>query len=173
MVAWLIVGVSPLVASCAASKDLVVIGPVGPVPERVDTSAPAGYLKVYTATENHNDRNVHYFPHTSYTVYSEDGKTVVKIVANAIGIHDEDPSLVQLPAGKYIVLAEAEQFGMLRIAAVIEPGQLTKIDLGYDWKHREPTGNAADWVRLPNGQVVGWRAEGSPQANAVGPTQVK
>ena len=67
-------------------------------------------------------------------------------------------SLVQLPAGKFVVLAEAENSGMVGIAVIITPGQLTKVDLQSDWKHRAPSGNAADWVRLPNGQVVGWRA---------------
>lgn len=124
---------------------------------RVDTSAPTGYLKVYTATEDHNDGHIHYYPHTGYTVYSEDGKTVVTKVRNAIGIHDEDPSLVQLP-GKYVVLGEVENGGMVKVAVVIQPGQLTKVDLGSDWKQRTLAGNAADWVRLPNGQIVGWRA---------------
>jgi hypothetical protein len=139
-----------------------VVGPVGPQPLTADALAPEGYLKVYTATEDHDDGHIHYYPHTGYTIYLEDGKTIVKNVPNAIGIHDEDPSLVQLPVGKYLVLAEAEHYGMVKIAAVIEPGQLTKIDLQYDWKQRKPPGNAADWVRLPNGQIVGWRTEGSP-----------
>ncbi len=159
LAAWLVVGILPMVASCAASRDSVVIGPVGPQPSIADDLAPKGYLKVYTATEDHDDGHVHYFPHTSYTIYSEDGKTVVKKVANAISIHDEDPSLVQVPAAKYVVLAKAENCGMVRIAFIITPGQLTKIDLQYDWKHRTPSGTAADWVRLPNGQVVGWRAQ--------------
>ena len=162
LASWLIAGILPIMASCAASKDLVVIGPVGPEPVKVDTSAPAGYLKVYTATGYHDDGIVHYSPHTSYIVYAEDGKTVVKKVTNAISIHDEDPSLVQLPAGKYVVLAEAENPGMVRIAVIIEPGQLTKVDLQSDRKQRAPFGNAADWARLPSGQIVGCRAEGSP-----------
>lgn len=158
LAAWLIAGILPLMASCAASRDLVVIGPVGPGPLTADELAPTGYLKVYTATEDHNDGNVHYFPHTGYTVYSEDGTTVVKNVRNAIGIHDEDPSLVQLPAGTYVVLGEVENGGVVKVAVVIQPGQLTKVDLGSDWKQRTAAGNAADWVRLPNGQIVGWRA---------------
>ena len=158
LTAWLIVGILPMVASCAASRDSVVIGPVGPQPLIADDLAPKGYLKVYTATDDHDDGGVHYFSHTSYTIYSEDGRTVVKKVANAISIHDEDPSLVQLPAGRYVVLAKAENSGMVRIAVIMTSGQLTKVDLQYDWKHRAPSGNTADWVRLPNGQVVGWRA---------------
>jgi hypothetical protein len=142
-----------------------VLGPVGPETSRCVETTPTGYLKVYSATEDHNDGDTHFFPHTSYTVYSEDGKTVVKKVANAISIHDEDPSLVQLPAGKYIILAEAEHRGTVRIAAIIKPGQLTRVELEYGWKHRVPPGNVPDLVRLPNGQVVGWRADVSASAD--------
>ncbi len=158
LAAWIVVAILPLVASCASSRDSVVLGPVGPEPLTAEELAPKGYLKVYSATEDHEDGHVHYFPHTSYTVYAEDGKTVVKKVANALSIHDEEPFLVQLPAGTYVVLARARNTGMVRIAVIIKPGQLTKVDLHYDWNHRVPPGNAADWVRLPNGQAVGWRA---------------
>jgi hypothetical protein len=158
LAAWIVVGILPLMASCTASRDSVVVGPVGPEPLTVDALAPNGYLKVYTGTEDHHDGDVHYFPHTSYTVYAEDGRTVVRKVANAISIHDEDPSLVQLPAGKYVVLGEVGNGGMVKVAVVVQPGQLTRVDLASDWKQRAPAGNAADWVRLPNGQVVGWRA---------------
>ena len=81
----------------------------------------------------YSEGKMHYYPHTSYTVYSEDGKTVIKRVANTVGIHDEDPSLVQLPVGQYIVLTDGK-----RIAVIIKPGQLTKVDLEHDWKHRGP-----------------------------------
>jgi hypothetical protein len=144
---------------------------MGPEPLTADDLASTGYLKVYTATEDHKDGDVHCFPHTSYTIYSEDGKTGVKKVANAISIHDEDPCLVQLPAGKYIVLAEAENSGTVKIAVIIGPGQLTKVDLPYAWKQSALPGRAAEWVRLPNGQIVVWRATAagyqSPQTRSV------
>jgi hypothetical protein len=116
---------------------------------------------------------VHYFPHTGYTVYSDDGK-IVKKVANAISVHDEDPTLAEVPAGTYTVLAESEYYGMVKVKVVIEPGKLTTVNLEYNKpSHRDPSKSNNDLVRLPNGSVVGWRAEGSPQANAVGPAQVK
>ncbi len=127
------------------------LGRVGPGSLAADESTPKGFLKVYTATENHKDGDMHYFPNTGYTVCSEDGRAVVKKVANAISIHDEDPSLVQLPAGKYVVLAEAEESSKVRIMVIIKPGQFTKIDLQHDWKQSAPSGKAADWARLPNG----------------------
>jgi len=118
-------------------------------------------------------RSVHYYPHTNYAVYSEDGKLVRK-VTNAIGVHDEDPALVEMPGGKYVVLAESERYGMVKVKVVIEPGKLTTVNLEYN--KQPPSGLSKgnnDLVRLPDGSIVGERAEGSTQANAVGPTQVK
>jgi hypothetical protein len=65
-------------------------------------------------------------------------------VRNAVGIHDEDPSLVQLPAGNYVVFGEAENSDMVRVAVIVKPEQLTKVDLQHNWKQRAPSGNAAD-----------------------------
>jgi hypothetical protein len=153
---WLAIGIAPVLVSCAGSGR--VLGPVGPQPVHADTLAPAGFLKVYTATENHADASMHYFPHTGYTVYAEDGKTVVTNVANASSVHDEDALLVQLPAGKYLVEARADRYGTVRVGVVIERGQLTTVNLRYDWNHPAPPGNASDWVRLSDGTVVGWSA---------------
>ena len=150
------------------------LGPVGPETSRhTETTPPTGYLKVYSTTEDHSDGDVHYFPHTGYTVYSEDGK-IVKKVANAIGVHDEDPALSQLPAGTYTVLAESEYYGMVKVKVVIEPGKLTAVNLEYNKQPPNgPSKGNNDLVRLPNGSIVGWRAEVSTQANVVGPAQVK
>ena len=171
--AWLVVGMIPVLVSCATSRDPLTLGPVGPETSKRVEAVPTGYLKVYSATEDHDDGDLHYFPHTSYTVYSEDGK-IVKKVANAIGVHDEDPALSQLPAGTYTVLAESEDYGTVKVKVVIEPGKLTTVNLEYN--KQPPSGPSKgnnDLVRLPNGSIVGWRAEGSTQANAVGQTQVK
>ena len=159
VVRWLTIGIVPVLVSCAGSGR--VVGPVGPQPVYVDKVAPAGFLKVYTATENHADGSMHYFPHTGYTVYAEDGKTVVTNVVNASSVHDEDASLVQLPAGKYVVEAKADRYGTVRVAVVIEMGQLTIVNLRYHWNAPAPPGKASDWVRLSDGTVVGWRAGAS------------
>ncbi len=152
----------PLLVACAAPSNSRMFGPVGPQPVTSAELSPKGYLKVYTATEDHDDGDLHYFPHTGYTIYSEDGERVVQKVANAIGIHDQCPSLVQLPVGKYVVRAEAERNGMVRIAVLIKPGLLTVVDLEYDAKQNIHHSNISDLVQLPNGQIVGWRATASP-----------
>jgi len=159
LVMWLTIGIVPVLVSCAGSGRA--LGPVGPQPVQVDTLAPAGFLKVYTATEDHAEGGMQYYPHTGYTVYAEDGKTVVTNVANASSVHDEDASLVQLPAGKYVVEAKADQYGTVRVGVVIEKGQLTAVNLRYDWNHPSPPGKASDWVRLSDGTVVGWSAGAS------------
>ena len=52
---WLIVGMLPLLASCTTSRDSAVLGPVGPQPLTAEELTPKGYLKMYTATEDHDD----------------------------------------------------------------------------------------------------------------------
>jgi len=129
MFAWLVVWLLPImITSCAGSGRPVVLPPVGP-----DTTAPVaavttGQLKVYDATRDINDGNTHYFPHTSYTIYSEDGK-VVKKVANRTSIHDEDPTLVELPVGTYTVLARSASHGIVKVEVVIAAGKLTTAKL--------------------------------------------
>jgi len=159
VVMWLAIGSVPVLVSCAGSGR--VLGPVGPQPVHVDTLAPAGILKVYTATEKYADGSLPYFPHTGYTVYAEDGKTVVTNVANASSVYDEDAWLVQLPAGKYVVKAKADVYGTVQVGVVIEKGELTTVNLRYDWNHPPPPGKASDWVRLCDGTVVGWSAAAS------------
>jgi hypothetical protein len=180
-VAWLTAGLIPALVSCAASRSPLVLGPVGPETSGRVVAISSGYLKVYSATEDYHNgsaedldfQSVHYYPHTNYAVYSEDGK-IVKKVRNAIGVHDEDPALVEMPAGTYTVLAESERYGMVKVKVVIEPGKLTTVNLEYN--KQPPSGSSKgnyDLVRLPNGSIVGWRADASTQANAVGTVQVK
>jgi hypothetical protein len=174
-------GLLPALVSCAASRGSLVLGPIGPEASSRIAAVSTGYLKVYSATEDYHNgsaedldfRGVHYYPHTNYAVYSEDG-TLVRKVTNAISVHDEDPALVEMPAGAYTVLAESERYGMVKVKVVIEPGKLTTVNLDYNKQPPSgPSKGKNDLVRLPNGSIVGWRAKESTQANAVGPAQVK
>jgi hypothetical protein len=135
-ITWLMAGLLPALVSCAASRGSLVLGPIGPETSSSIAAVSTGYLKVYSATEDYHNgsaedldfRGVHYYPHTNYAVYSEDGKLIRK-VTNAIGVHDEDPALVEMPAGTYTVLAESERYGMVKVKVVIEPGKLTTVNL--------------------------------------------
>lgn len=99
--------------------------------------------------------NVSY--HSGYKIYSLDGKKV-KHVSNKVGTYFEDPATVSLPPGEYKVLARATALGMVTVPVVIEAGKTTSVHLDGS----ELTGgrqiSASDFVRLPGGLIIGWRA---------------
>ena len=70
---------------------------------------------------------------------------------------------VELPVGHYRVSASAPQFGLISIHVVINPAQTTVIDLINEVLPRSladaEQGAGEQWVRLPNGQVIGSKAE--------------
>lgn len=103
-------------------------GPIRPGNLDYRTELPQGYLKVYTATDEFDDGGVPYYAHSSYTIYTTDGK-VFKNVENHISRSDEIPEVVALPAGSYIVEARSERNGYVRVLVVIKAGQRTIVDL--------------------------------------------
>jgi hypothetical protein len=94
-----------------------------------------GYLKVYSATDEFNDGDAWYFPHSSYTIYTTDGK-LFKNVENHISRNDEIPQIVILPVGSYTVTARSEQDGYVRIPVVIKEGDQTILHL--DLREHKP-----------------------------------
>jgi hypothetical protein len=142
---------------CATNSKPLAVAPVGPPPLSSYDTTPKGWLQVFTGTEAHNDGDVFYYPHTGYRLLTAN-EQLFKTVRNSIGIHDETPAFVKLPAGTYIVVAEGDYYGFVRVPVVIEPGKTTVVHLDGDWKG--PAGKAAeaDLVKLPNGEIVGWRA---------------
>jgi hypothetical protein len=83
-----------------------------------------GYLLVYSATDPFDDGETVFNAHSSYSVYTPDGK-LFKNVENHISRSDEIPELVSLPVGSYIVGARSENNGYVRFSVVIKPGQRT------------------------------------------------
>jgi hypothetical protein len=92
------------------------------------TRAAQGYLKVYSATDKFNDGGLAYYPHSSYAVYTTDGK-FFKSVENHISPSDESPELVTLPVGTYLVMARSDRDGEVSIRVTIEANELTALDL--------------------------------------------
>jgi hypothetical protein len=101
------------------------------------TELRQGYLKVYSATNEFKDGNAWYFPHSSYAIYTTDGK-LLKNVENHISRNDEIPEIVPLPVGFYTVVARAEKDGYVRVPVVINLGQRTIVDLDV-WERKTPT----------------------------------
>jgi hypothetical protein len=141
--------------ACSSPQKLTVSEPVGPGRSEV---VRTGAVQVYTATEQHNDGdNTTYYPHTSYLVCDEQGQKI-KYVANHVGTMDENPMLVDLPAGSYIIVGQAEGYGRVRIPMVIKPNRTTVLHLERGWKAPR-NAQPSDLIRMPDGQPIGWRAE--------------
>jgi hypothetical protein len=92
------------------------------------TELHQGSLVVYSATDESDDGGVPYYAHSSYTIYTTDGK-VFKNVENHISRSDEIPEVVALPAGSYVVEARSEKDGYVRVRVVIKAAQRTTLDL--------------------------------------------
>jgi hypothetical protein len=103
-------------------------GPVRPGNLDYRPELRQGYLKVYSATDRFKDGDVRYFPHSSYTIYTIDGKLFER-VKNKRFAGDEVPEVVALPVGTYTVVARSERSGYVGMLVVIKEGQQIILDL--------------------------------------------
>ena len=92
------------------------------------TGSAEGYLLVYSATDEFSDGDLVFNAHSSYSIYTSDGK-LFKSVENHMSRSDEIPERVSLPAGSYIVEARSANNGYVRVRVVIKPSRLTLLDL--------------------------------------------
>lgn len=121
-----------------ADENLTVLPPVGP--EQLERSY-AGYLSVYSATEEFNDGGTMYYPHSDYRLYTND-KHFIKMIHNSISGNDESPQRVILPSGQYIVHALSEIDGPVEVPVTIATGRTTIVHLessrrGVDLSNRQ------------------------------------
>jgi hypothetical protein len=101
-----------------------------------------GYLMVYSATDEVSDGDLPFNPHSSYLIYTPDGK-LFKSVENHMSRSDEIPDIVRLPAGSYIVEARSANNGYVRVRVVIKPSRQTVLDLDSTGKE-SPSGIASN-----------------------------
>jgi len=87
-----------------------------------------GALVVYSATDAFEDGESPYYAHSSYAIYTTDGK-LFKNVENHISRSDEIPEVVTLPVGSYVIEARSERDGYVRLRVGIKPGRQTILDL--------------------------------------------
>jgi len=118
----------------AGGKDPLSPDPVRPRSLNYRTELPQGYLKVYSATDEFNDGDAWYFPHSSYAIYTTGGK-LFKNVRNQRSPGDEIPEVVALPVGTYAVVARSNRDGYGRVLVVIKEGQQTILDLNL-WEKK-------------------------------------
>ena len=106
------------------------------------TRLAKGYLMVYSATDEVSDGDLPFNPHSSYLIYTPDGK-LFKSVENHMSRSDEIPDIVRLPAGSYIVEARSANNGYVRVRVVIKPSRQTVLDLDSTGKE-SPSGIASN-----------------------------
>jgi hypothetical protein len=158
-------GVVSLLVGCSSTP--VALAPVGPNPVGVQRTASKGELQVFSNLDEQSDdqnqgsEDPVWHQHTDYRIYDLHGK-LVKRVDNTIGHYEQAPRLVALPAGKYLVKAQAKDYLRVEVPVTIEPGRVTRVHLDDNWKLPADT-SKRELVSMPNGNPVGWRAESTKE----------
>jgi len=149
-------------SGCASGREPLMLGEVGPAAVVPPASPQGGTLRVYSAFETGPlspsvPENIN--QHTQYTISTEGGEPL-RTVANRAGPWGEEPESVLLPPGHYQVEALANGNRYVKVPVLIVTGRITSVHLdnGASRDGLDAV-NPADAVRLPGGQVVGWRAE--------------
>jgi hypothetical protein len=112
----------------AGASGFLFSGLVHPGTRNHGTGRVEGYLFVYSATDAFNDGDSVYNVHSTYQIYTADGK-LFKSVENRMARSDELPELVSLAAGFYVVEARSADNGYVRVPVVIKPSQRTVVDV--------------------------------------------
>ena len=147
-----------LLTTGAFAQPITLTTPMGPRPAELAAGDYVGTLKVFSATEAVPDsKDTYRYPHTSYEIYKADG-TRVRKVYNGSTLHIETPTAVTLPRGHYVIQAQSETAGLVRVPVVIATGRTTTLHLegSRDWQPSVAAAGAL--VRLPNGQPIGYQA---------------
>ena len=155
-----------LVAGCVSQQHGLVLDPIGPPGPPSARAGSIGTLVVFSAPDPHADFNdlPYLRRYTDYKITHEDGK-LVQTVRNDSGAPMEGPRRVQLPVGAYSVVARANGYGIVTVPVIIRSDQITMVHLegGPSWQNRSPLKDSNP-VRLPNGEIAGWRA--SPESSS-------
>ena len=155
-------GVALLLAGCATSHNGMVLDSVGPAPtSTVNPAVPDGSLLVYSAYEVNADfssRDTRRPEYSAYRILSTDGR-LQQVVHNNTDTMLQRPKQVALPAGNYRVVAEANGYGVVTVPITIAAGEMTFVHLqgGVAWPDH-PAFDQSNAVRLPDGEVVGWKS---------------
>jgi hypothetical protein len=114
-------------SASAGSKDPLFPGPVRPGNLDYRTALPQGYLKVYSVSDEFNDGP--YYAHSSYAIYSIDGRLFESVENNISRTDELIPWEVALSIGSYTIVTRSARAGEVRVHFVIKAGQRTIVDL--------------------------------------------
>lgn len=148
-------------SGCASDHGGIVLDTVGPAPaQSAAANSPNGALVVYSANEVNADFNApdpYRHEHSDYWLLAADGNSRQRIHNNSGSILQR-PRRVELPAGNYRVTAQANGYGLVTVPVVVQAGRDTILHLegGVIWPAQSGF-NQTNAVRLPDGEIVGWR----------------
>jgi len=127
-----IIAAGVLLAGCATDKSGIALDAVGPVPaQSAAVSSTSGTLVVYSAYEvnaDFNSRDPYRPEYSDYRIFTADGKLLQRVHNNS-GTILQDPASVELPAGKYHVIARANGYGYVTVPVIVEAQQSTILHL--------------------------------------------
>lgn len=124
--------------------------PTGP-----EIATPSGQLQVYSALRGRREGdNPTWKQHSDYYVYNENGRRL-EHVKNTVSYYQQRPRAISLPAGSYVVKAQSQDYGWVKVPVAIEGGRTTTVYLDDSW---QPTSYARNVqvIRAANGQTIGW-----------------
>jgi len=153
-------------SGCATGENGIVLDMVGPpLPGPTAAGSNEGSLKgtlvVYSACKvnaDFNARDPNRPEYSDYEIFTTDGKLLQRIHNNS-GTILQSPLPVELPPGKYHVVARANGYRYVTVPVLIEAQQNTVLHLegSGSWPN-EVEFNQTNSVRLPDGEIIGWRA---------------
>jgi hypothetical protein len=147
-----------LAAGCSFHPYTTVLSPVGPQPLAHASTKSDGTLVVFSAQDFGAPGDDLGRYRSGYNLHSEDGKRL-KHISNRAGSRGEDPSKVNLPPGRYKVVARAAAFGTVSVEVVLEAGKTTFVHLDGSELAGTSSLSNANFVSLPDGLIIGWRAK--------------
>lgn len=124
---------------------------VGPITSNKTRNAGAGSLQVFTALTERNDSGIKYLYHQNYFIY-QTNNLVTSVVNSAL--MSEQPSVVDLPPGEYVVRAPSDGFGWVQVPVMIKAGALTEVHLDRRWRPKDFR-SATNLATMPDGSPIG------------------
>jgi hypothetical protein len=150
-------------SGCASQGRGVVLDPVGPPAFAAPGVGSDGILVVYSAYEQGAEFNGPCYRRqfTDYKILSADGK-LLRPVHNDSGTLVEAPKRVQLPVGTYQIIARVNSYRRVTVPVVIRADLVTTVHLegSPGWPNGRKLAQSNP-VRLPDGEIAGWRASPS------------
>ena len=158
----ILIAAGALLAGCAGMRSDLVLDTAGPMPGQAAPAASGpGFLIVFSAGKVNADFNSldpNRREYSDYKILDSDSK-LVKRVHNVTEDIAQGPVLVELPPGKYFVVTRSNGYGVVTVPVMIAPAQQTVLHLdGRNAWPNESSFNQNNAVRLPDGEIVGWKS---------------